>query len=145
MLVPQFHICRLQTSCFSLLLNSPSDQFRNGVPVRDIWHCGAMAGLTSLSCTAILCFLEGCRIQPVLAWFCLSLRNGQSLGAFWWFVGSCGCPWSSVPFESLFLAVDRWSHIWRSAVGFTTQRGRREWELEAEVARVLFAGAMIPY
>lgn len=31
-----------------------------------------------------------------------------------------------------------------TAVGFTAQRGRREWELEAEVAWVLFAGAMVP-
>lgn len=29
-LVHRFHICRLQTSCFSLLLSSPSELFRNG-------------------------------------------------------------------------------------------------------------------
>lgn len=75
----QFHTCRLQTSCFSLLHNSPqTSSGTEGVSVHDIWHCGAVAGLSSLSCTAILCFLEGCRMQPVLVWFCLSLRNDLS-------------------------------------------------------------------
>lgn len=45
---------------------------------------------------------------------------------------------------SLFLAMGRWSHNWKSGVGFSIQRGRRDWELEAQVAWVLLAGAVIP-
>lgn len=54
-------------------------------------------------------------------------------------------PWSCVPFESTVLTMCRWSHSWKSAVAFTAQLAGREWESEVEVARVLFAKAMLPY